>query len=68
MRPRSSPAGETREGPDHAGFPGITGGRYPKGDLTRIVSAPGHGSWPDLVEGLLSRTARRMLRASVKFF
>ena len=48
MRPRSSSAdlpageatplaGETREGPDHAGFPGITGGRYPKGDLTRIV-------------------------------
>ena len=30
-------AGETHEGPDHAGFPGITGGRYPKGDLIRIV-------------------------------
>ena len=27
-----------------------------------FVSAPRHGSWPDLVEGLLSRTARRMLR------
>ena len=81
-------AGETREGPDHAGFPEITGGRYPKGDLTRIVpddvsvhtsaearrhppcapgllgfvSAPGHGSWPDLVEGLFSKMVRQMLR------
>ena len=27
-----------------------------------FVSAPRHGSWPDLVEGLLSRTARQMLR------
>ena len=27
-----------------------------------FVSAPGHGSWPDLVEGLCSRTARQMLR------
>ena len=88
MRPRSSPAGETREGPDHAGFPEITGGRYPKGGLTRIVpddvsartsaearrhppcvpgllgfvSAPGHGSWPDLVEGLFSKMVRQMLR------
>ena len=27
-----------------------------------LASAPRHGSWPDLVEGLLSRTARRTLR------
>ena len=30
--------------------------------LLGFVSAPGHGSWPDLVEGLLSKTARQMLR------
>ena len=27
-----------------------------------FVSAPRHGSWPDLVEGLFSKTARQMLR------
>lgn len=33
--PRGDPhAGETREGPDHTGFPG---GRRPRGDLTRAV-------------------------------
>ena len=33
--PRGDPlAGKTREGPDHAGFPG---GRRPRGDLTRAV-------------------------------
>ena len=26
------------------------------------MSAPGHGSWPDLVESLFSRTARQTLR------
>ena len=89
-RPARRPllAGETHEGPDYAGFPGIPRGRYPKGDLIRIVpgdvsartsaetrrclatvlgrlefvSAPRHGSRPDLVEGLFSRTARQMLR------
>ena len=35
--PRGDPlAGKTREGPDHAGFPG---GRRPRGDLTRVVSS-----------------------------
>lgn len=33
----ASLAGETHEGPDYAGFPGIPRGRYPKGDLIRIV-------------------------------
>ena len=33
----ASLAGETHEGPDYAGFPGILRGRYPKGDLIRIV-------------------------------
>ena len=81
-------AGETHKSPNHVGFPGITDGKYPRGDLTRVmpgdvsvhasaetrrylatvpgrfefVSAPRHGSWPDLVEGLFSRTARQMLR------
>ena len=27
-----------------------------------FVSAPRHGSWPDLVEGFFSRVARQMLR------
>ena len=27
-----------------------------------FVSAPRHGSWPDLVEGLFSRMTRQMLR------
>ena len=27
----------------------------------RFVSAPRHGSWPDLVEGLFSKMTRRML-------
>ena len=27
-----------------------------------FVSAPRHGSWPDLVEGLLSKMTRQMLR------
>lgn len=38
-RPARRPllAGETHEGPDYAGFPGIPRGRYPKGDLIRIV-------------------------------
>ena len=74
--------------PNHAGFLGITDGKYPRGDLTRVmpgdvsvhasaetrrylatvpgrfefVSAPRHGSRPDLVEGLLSRMARRTPR------
>ena len=30
--------------------------------LLEFVSAPRHGSWPDLVEGLISKTARQMLR------
>ena len=35
--PRGDPlAGKTREGPDHAGFPG---GRRPRGNLTRVVSS-----------------------------
>ena len=81
-------AGETHKSPNHVGFPGITDGKYPRGDLTRVmsgdisvhastetrrylatvpgrfefVSAPRHGSRPDLVEGLLSRMARRTLR------
>ena len=33
----ASLAGETHEGSDYAGFPGIPRGRYPKGDLMRIV-------------------------------
>lgn len=33
----TSLAGETHEGSDYAGFPGIPRGRYPKGDLIRIV-------------------------------
>ena len=38
-RPARRPllAGETHEGPDYAGFFGIPRGRYPKGDLIRIV-------------------------------
>ena len=84
----TSLAGETHKSPNHAGFPGITGGKYPRGDLTRVmpgdvsvhasaetrrylatipgrfefVSAPRHGSWLNLVEGLLSRMARRTPR------
>ena len=82
----ASLAGETHEGPDYAGFPGIPRGRYSKGDLIRIVlddvsartsaetrrylatvlgrlefvSAPRHGSWPDLVEGVFSKMIRQM--------
>ncbi len=81
-------AGETHKSPNHVGFPGITDGKYPRGDLTRVmpgdvsvhasaetrrylatipgrfefVSAPRHGSWLNLVEGLLSRMARRTPR------
>ena len=81
-------AGETHKSPNHVGFPGITDGKYPRGDLTRVmlgdvsvhasaetrrylatvpgrfefVSAPRHGSRPDLVEGFFSRMARQMLR------
>ncbi len=32
------PCGETHKSPNHAGFPGITGGKYPRGDLTRVMS------------------------------
>ena len=81
-------AGETHKSSDYVEFLRILDGRYPKGDLMRIVpgdvsartsaetrrylatvlgrlefvSAPRHGSRPDLVEGLFSRTARQMLR------
>ena len=30
-------AGETHKSPNHAGFPGITDGKYPRGDLTRVM-------------------------------
>ncbi|WP_050342408.1 hypothetical protein [Olsenella sp. oral taxon 807] len=33
----TSLAGETHKSPNHAGFPGITGGKYPRGDLTRVM-------------------------------
>ena len=84
----TSLAGEMHKSPNHAGFLGITGGKYPRGNLTRVmpgdvsvrasaetrrylatvpgrfefVSAPRHGSRPDLVEGLFSRMTRQMLR------
>ena len=89
-RPARRPplAGETHKSPNHVGFPGITDGKYPRGDLTRVmsgdisvhastetrrylatvpgrfefVSAPRHGSWLNLVEGLFSRMTRQMLR------
>ena len=79
---------ETHKSSDYVEFLRILDGKYPKGDLIRIVpgdvsartsaetrrclatvlgrlefvSAPRHGSRPDLVEGLFSRTARQMLR------
>ena len=81
-------AGETHKSSDYVEFLRILDGKYPKGDLIRIVldnvsvhtsaetrhylttvpgrfefvSAPRHGSWPDLVEGLFSRMTRQMLR------
>ena len=84
----TSLAGEMHKSPNHAGFLGITDGKYPRGDLTRVmpgdvsvhasaetrhylatvpgrfefVSAPKHGSWLNLVEGLFSRMTRQMLR------
>ena len=89
-RPARRPplAGETHKSSDYVEFLRILGGKYPKGDLMRIVpgdvsarasaetrrylatvlgrfefvSAPRHGSWPDLVEGLFSRMTRQMLR------
>ena len=33
----TSLAGETYKSPNHVGFPGITGGKYPRGDLTRVM-------------------------------
>ena len=38
-RPARRPplAGETHKSPNHAGFPGITDGKYPRGDLTRVM-------------------------------
>ena len=30
-------AGETHKSPNHVGFPGITDGKYPRGDLTRVM-------------------------------
>ena len=79
---------ETHKSSDYVEFLRILDGKYPKGDLIRIVldnvsvhtsaetrhylttvpgrfefvSAPRHGSWPDLVEGLFSRMTRQMLR------
>ena len=81
-------AGETHKSSDYVEFLKILDGKYPKGDLIRIVldnvsartstetrrylatvpgrfefvSAPRHGSWPDLVEGFFSRMTRQMLR------
>ena len=74
-------AGETHKSSDYVEFLRILDGKYPKGDLIRIVldnvsartsaetrhylttvpgrfefvSAPRHGSWPDLVEGFSRR-------------
>ena len=79
---------ETHKSSDYVEFLRILDGRYPKGDLIRIVldnvsvhtsaetrhylttvpgrfefvSAPRHGSWLNLVEGLFSRMTRQMLR------
>ena len=79
---------ETHKSSDYVEFLRILDGKYPKGDLIRVVldnvsvrtsaetrhylatvlgrfefvSAPKHGSWLNLVEGLFSRTARQMLR------
>ena len=81
-------AGETHKSSDYVEFLKILDGKYPKGDLIRIVldnvsvhtsaetrrylatvpgrfefvSAPRHGSWLNLVEGLFSRMTRQMLR------
>ena len=81
-------AGETHKSSDYVEFLKILDGKYPKGDLIRIVldnvsvhtsaetrrylatvpgrfefvSAPRHGSWPDLVEGFFSKMTRQMLR------
>lgn len=81
-------AGETHKSSDYVEFLRILDGKYPKGDLIRIVlddvsartsaetrhylttvpgrfefvSAPKHGSWLNLVEGLFSRMTRQMLR------
>ena len=79
---------ETHRSSDYVEFLRILDGKYPKGDLIRIVldnvpartsaetrhylatvpgrfefvSAPKHGSWLNLVEGLFSRMTRQMLR------
>ena len=79
---------ETHKSSDYVEFLRILDGKYPKGDLIRIVlddvsartsaetrhylatvpgrfefvSAPRHGSWLNLVEGLFSRMTRQMLR------
>ncbi|AKT49578.1 integrase [Olsenella sp. oral taxon 807] len=79
---------ETHKSSDYVEFLKILDGKYPKGDLIRIVlddvsartsaetrhylttvpgrfefvSAPKHGSWLNLVEGLFSRMTRQMLR------
>ena len=79
---------ETHKSSDYVEFLKILDGKYPKGDLIRIVldnvsvhtsaetrrylatvpgrfefvSAPRHGSWPDLVEGFFSKMTRQMLR------
>ena len=79
---------ETHKSSDYVEFLRILDGKYPKGDLIRIVlddvsartsaetrhylttvlgrfefvSAPKHGSWLNLVEGLFSRMTRQMLR------
>ena len=66
-------AGKTHEGPDHAGFPGITGGRRLRGDLTRVVPATSRRASPRrrgaarrpcrAASGSCPRTARRTLRS-----
>ena len=79
---------ETHKSSDYVEFLRILDGKYPRGDLIRIVldnvsvhtcaetrhylatvpgrfefvSAPKHGSWLNLVEGLFSRMTRQMLR------
>ena len=79
---------ETHKSSDYVEFLRILDGKYPKGDLIRIVldnvsartsaetrhylatvpgrfefvSAPKHGSWLNLVEGLFSKMTRQMLR------
>ena len=79
---------ETHKSSDYVEFLKILDGKYPKGDLIRIVldnvsvhtsaetrrylatvpgrfefvSAPRHGSWLNLVEGLFSKMTRQMLR------